>query len=229
MMVQRPFADRGAAGRALSEVLAKKALPAPVVLALPRGGVAVAAEIARALAAPIDVVLVRKIGAPFQPELAAAAAAVVDGGAAEIVTNDDVVEGAAVSSEYISAAVKRELKEIAQRRQLYLQGRAPVPLEGRTIILVDDGVATGASVRAALKALRKRAPKAVILAVPVAPAEAVDALRGEFDEIVCLMQPDPFVAVGRSYLDFHQVSDAEVVALLVEASADGGRGASDGQ
>jgi putative phosphoribosyl transferase len=228
MTVQRPFADRRAAGRALSEVLVKKALPAPVVLALPRGGVAVAAEIARALAAPIDVVLVRKIGAPFQPELAAAAAAVVDGGAAEIVTNDDVVEGAAVSREYISHAVKRELKEIGQRRRLYLQGRAPVPLEGRTIILVDDGVATGASVRAALKALRKRAPKAVLLAVPVAPAEAVDALRGEFDEIVCLMQPDPFVAVGHSYLDFHQISDAEVVALLVEASADGDRGVSDG-
>jgi putative phosphoribosyl transferase len=227
MMLQRPFADRRAAGRALSEMLVPKALPAPVVLALPRGGVAVAVEIARALEAPIDVVLVRKIGAPFQPELAAAA--VVDGGAAEIVTNDDVIEGAAVSREYLCAAVKRELKQIEQRRRLYLRGRAPVPLEGRTIILVDDGVATGTSVRAALKALRKRAAKAVVLAVPVAPAEAVDALRREFDEVVCLMQPDPFVAVGGSYLDFRQVSDDEVIALLAEASGDGDGAVSDGR
>ena len=174
MKIQRPFADRRAAGRALARVLAKKNLVAPVVLALPRGGVPVAAEIASALGAPLDIVLVRKIGVPFQPELAAAA--VVDGGDPEVVTNDDVVRLAGVTPADLAAGAKRELEEIERRRSVYLQGRARVPLEGRTIILVDDGIATGASIRAALKALRRKSPKALILAVPVAPLEAVDAL-----------------------------------------------------
>lgn len=216
MRVQRPFADRRAAGRALADVLVKKGVPAPVVLALPRGGVAVAVEIAHALKAPIDVVLVRKIGVPFQPELAAAA--VVDGSDAQVVTNDDVIELAGVSRQYIDGAVKHELEEIERRRRLYLQGRAPVPLEGRSIILVDDGIATGASVRVALRALKGRAPKTLILAVPVAPAETVDALSAEVDEIVCLVKPESFLAIGIHYLDFHQVSDAEVIRLLAEAS-----------
>jgi putative phosphoribosyl transferase len=216
MRVQRAFADRRAAGRELADVLVKKGVPAPVVLALPRGGVAVAVEIAHALKAPIDVLLVRKIGVPFQPELAAAA--VVDGSDAQVVTNDDVIELAGVSRQYIDGAVKHELEEIERRRRLYLQGRAPVPLEGRSIILVDDGIATGASVRVALRALKGRAPKTLILAVPVAPAETLDALSGEVDEIVCLVKPESFLAIGIHYLDFHQVSDAEVIRLLAEAS-----------
>jgi putative phosphoribosyl transferase len=215
MKASRPFTDRRAAGRALAKVLAKKNFAAPVVLALPRGGVAVAVEIARVLKAPLDIVLVRKIGVPLQPELAAAA--VVDGGAPEVVANSDVIELAGVSREYIEAATKRELEEIDRRRRVYLEGRSRVPIEGRVVILVDDGIATGASVRAALKALKRKAPKALILAVPVAPLEAVNALRADIDEIVCLSVPEPFFAIGMHYVDFHQMSDAEVVELLAEA------------
>ena len=214
MKTQGPFADRRAAGRALAQVLAKKNLVAPVVLALPRGGVPVAAEIASALGAPLDIVLVRKIGVPLQPELAAAA--VVDGGDPEVVTNDDVVRLAGVTAADLAAGTKRELEEIERRRSVYLQGRARVPLEGRTIILVDDGIATGASVRAALKALRRKDPKALILAVPVAPLEAVDALKREVDEVVCLWTPEPFFAIGLHYVDFHQIGDKEVVELLAD-------------
>jgi putative phosphoribosyl transferase len=214
------FADRRAAGRALAEVLARKHLVDPVVLALPRGGVAVAAEIAAALRAPLDIVLVRKIGVPYQPELAAAA--VVDGGDPEVVTNEDVVELAGVAAADIRAGVARELEEIERRRGVYLQGRPRVPLEGRTLVLVDDGIATGASVRAALKALRRKGPRALILAVPVAPAETLDALASEVDEIVCLSTPEPFLAIGIHYADFHQMSDAEVVELLAAQRDEGG-------
>jgi putative phosphoribosyl transferase len=214
MTRQRPFPDRRAAGRELAQVLAGKALAAPVVLALPRGGVLVAAEIARILEAPLDIVLVRKIGVPFQRELAAAA--VVDGGAPEVVVNEDVARSAGITPDYIDAQVKRELEEVERRRRAYLQGRARVPLEGRTVILVDDGIATGASIRAALKALRRKAPKALILAVPVAPLEAIEELKREVDEVVCLRSPEPFFAIGIHYIDFHQMSDAEVIRLLAE-------------
>ena len=224
MNIPRPFADRRAAGRALAQALAPKNLADPVVLALPRGGVPVAVEIASALKAPLDIVLVRKIGVPFQPELAAAA--VVDGGDPEVVTNDDVIKLAGVTPADLDAGVERELDEIERRRRAYLQGRARVPLEGRTIILVDDGIATGASVRAALRALRRKKPKALILAVPVAPAEAIEALEREVDEIVCLWTPEPFFAIGIHYVDFHQVSDEEVVELLA-AQADKGDAATD--
>ena len=208
------FANRQAAGRALAKVLASKSLVDQVVLALPRGGVAVAVEIAQALKAPLDIVLVRKIGVPWQPELAAAA--VVDGGEPEIVTNDEVVELAGVDRSYIDAAAKRELEEIERRRRLYLQGRAGVPLKGRTIVLVDDGIATGASIRAALHALKRKAPKALILAVPVAPANTVAFLRREVDDVICLATPEPFLAIGVHYEDFHQMSDSEVIQFLAE-------------
>ena len=169
------FANRSEAGRVLARVLARKHLADPVVLALPRGGVPVAAEIARRLEAPLDIVLVRKIGVPYQRELAAAA--VVDGGDAEIVTNDDVMALAGLARADIERLARRELAEIERRRQAYLQGRERVPLEGRTLILVDDGIATGASVRAALVALRRRRPRALVLAVPVAPADTIAALQ----------------------------------------------------
>ena len=216
MRTQRPFADRREAGRALAQVLAAKALVAPVVLALPRGGVAVAAEVASALEAPLDIVLVRKIGVPFQPELAVAA--VVDGGEPEVVINEDVARLADITRTYIDAQAKRELAEIARRRDVYLRGRVRVPLEGRTVIVVDDGIATGASVRVALKALRRKKPKALILAVPAAPSETIEDLEGEVDEIVCLRTPEPFRAIGVHYADFHQMSDEEVVGLLAEHS-----------
>jgi putative phosphoribosyl transferase len=211
------FADRRTAGQALAQALADKPLTAPVVLALPRGGVPVAAEIARALAAPLDLVLVRKIGVPYQPELAAAA--VVDGADAEIVTNDDVVTMTGTSRDYLERAKRRELAEIERRRKAYLRERPRVPLDGRTLILVDDGIATGASVRAALKALRRRKPRALILAVPVAPRETIEELRGEVDEVVCLETPQPFMAIGLHYRDFHQLSDEDVVAILDAVNA----------
>jgi putative phosphoribosyl transferase len=219
MTVAGPFPDRRAAGRALAEVLARKHPPAPVVLALPRGGVAVGVEIALALKAPLDVVLVRKIGVPLQPELAAAA--VVDGAEPEIVTNAEVVELAGVSPDYIAAEAKRALAEIERRRRLYLQEHRRVALEGRTAILVDDGIATGASVRAALKAIARKGPGGLILAVPVAPVEAVEKMKGEVDEVICLCTPKPFIAIGVHYLDFRQVSDAEVIALVAEAAESG--------
>ncbi|MDJ0951293.1 MAG: phosphoribosyltransferase family protein [Alphaproteobacteria bacterium] len=211
------FDDRAAAGRLLGEALARKKLQEPVVLALPRGGVPVGLEVARALNAPLDLLLVRKIGAPFQPELAAAA--VVDGDEPEVVVNPEVVSLAGVGQDYIDAEVKRELAEIERRRGRYLRGRARVPIKYRTAIVVDDGIATGASVRAAIKGLWRRGPKAVILAVPTAPVDTVAALRPEVAEIICLETPEPFFAIGGYYRDFHQLSDDEVVRLLAEADA----------
>jgi putative phosphoribosyl transferase len=206
------FADRAMAGKELARRLAARELADPVVLALPRGGVPVAAEIARMLSAPLDLVLVRKIGVPFQRELAAAA--VVDGGAPELVVNEDVAARAGMTREDIEEGARIELAEIARRRHAYLEGRPRVPLAGRTLILVDDGIATGASIRAAITALRRKAPRRLILAVPVAPRETIERLRKSVDEIVCLEIPEPFEAIGLHYRDFHQLSDEEVVRLL---------------
>lgn len=218
MKASRPFADRAEAGRALAEELIKRELVRPVVLALPRGGVAVAAEVAKALRAPLDIILVRKIGVPYQPELALAA--VVDGEQPEVVVNEDVAQFTSVPSDYIDAQCKQELAEIERRRRVYLQGRKRVPIEGRNIILVDDGIATGASVRAALRALQRKNPSSLTLAVPVAPAETVADLAREVDEVICLRQPEPFFAIGVHYRDFHQMSDQEVVSLLAERAAE---------
>ncbi len=212
MSAERVFADRTAAGRLLAERLATRNYERPVVLALPRGGVPVGAEIARALGAPLDVVLVRKIGAPSQPELAIGA--VGDGDHPELVVNEDVRRIARVSDEYLAQATAEQLEEIERRRGLYLEGRAPVEIAGATAIVVDDGIATGATVRAALSALRRRWPRRRTLAIPIAPAETVEALRSVVDEVVCLATPEPFHAIGMHYLDFRQLDDADVVALL---------------
>jgi putative phosphoribosyl transferase len=209
------FADRVEAGRALAERLVEKKYEKPVVLALPRGGVPVAAEVAKALGAPLDIILVRKIGVPSQPELAVAA--VVDGEHPELVVNEDVQRLAHVSDEEIERARARELAEIERRRALYLQGRARVPIKGATAIVIDDGIATGATVRAALKSLRRSKPKKLVLAVAVAPPDAIAMLRAEVDEIICLQTPEPFYAIGLYYRDFGQVSDQEVIALLSQA------------
>lgn len=207
------FPDRETAGELLAERLRGRRWPAPpVVLALPRGGVPVAAPVARALGAPLDLVLVRKIGVPWQPELAVAA--VVDGAEPQLVVDEDVRAATGIGRDEIAQAARRELAEIERRRQVYLGGRASVPVEGRTAIVVDDGIATGTSVRAALKALRARRPAALVLAVPVAPPEAIAQLEDEVDELVCLSQPVPFHAIGLHYVDFHQLEDAEVLALL---------------
>ncbi len=210
-----PLQDRATAGRLLAERLVGLQLADPVVLALPRGGVPVAFEIAKALDAPLDLLLVRKVGVPWQPELAAGA--VVDGEHPDLVLNEDVIALAGLDRGTLDEIADRELAEIERRRSAYLAGRAPVPTAGRTVILVDDGVATGASVRAALTALARRGPKRLILAVPVAPAETLKALRSLVDDLVCLAAPEPFYAIGGHYVDFHQLSDQEVVSMLAES------------
>lgn len=207
------FANRAEAGRALAQRLLQLHLPPPiVVLALPRGGVPVGAEVARALGAQLDLVLVRKIGVPWQRELAVAA--VAEGEPPDIVIDDEVQRATDVSAAYIEAQAQTELGEIARRRQIYLHGRAPVAVEGCTAIVVDDGIATGTTMRVALRALRHRRPARLVLAVPVAPTDTLEALRGEVDQVVCLYQPHPFNAVGQHYDEFHQVDDDEVIAAL---------------
>ena len=205
------FEDRRDAGRQLARALRRLALQDPVVLALPRGGVPVAVEVAQALDAPLDLLLVRKIGAPFQPELALAAVA-EDG---SVSTNDDLVDpDDRATRAYIDREAARQLGEIARRRQLYLGGRPPLPLAERTAIVVDDGIATGATVRAALGLLRQQRPARIVLAVPVAPRRVVEELRAVADEVVCLDTPAAFEAVGRHYRRFGQVRDDEVAAML---------------
>jgi putative phosphoribosyl transferase len=212
------FADRTAAGRALAQALSPRRWAEPVVvLALPRGGVPVAVEIARALGAPLDLLLVRKIGAPWQPELAVAA--VVDGAPPDIVVDEETSALAGVDRDDIEARARHELTEIARRRHIYLMDREPLPVRGCTAILVDDGVATGTTVRAALRALKRRQPACTVLAVPLAPSAALAALRDEVDEIVCLAEPSPFFAIGPHYGDFHQVGDTEVIAAMESARA----------
>jgi putative phosphoribosyl transferase len=210
------FHDRRDAGQRLGRRLLDLGLPDPLVLALPRGGVAVAIEVARLLGAPLDVVLVRKIGAPWHKELAAGA--VVDGEQPELVLNPDVVRGYGIDEGYLEAEKARQLREIERRRRLYLGGRPRPRIAGRTAIVVDDGIATGATVRAALRAVRRAAPRELVLAVPVASPEVLDRLAPDVDRIVCL-HPDPdLMAVGQYYADFTQVEDDEVVAMLHEAA-----------
>jgi len=206
------FENRESAGRALAEEVAAKALPDPVVLALPRGGVPVAAEVAKALKAPLDLVMVRKIGVPWQPELAAAA--VIDGEDPQTVINEEICGLANVSQSYIDEAAKREREEIERRRKLYLKDHPHAEIAGRSVIVVDDGIATGTTMRAVLKGLRRKKPKSILLAVPVAPTEAIEALRGDVDDIVCLATPEPFYSIGLHYADFHQVPDEEVIKIL---------------
>lgn len=207
-----PFIDRTDAGRQLAKALARYKAQRPVVLALPRGGVPVAAEVAAVLDAPLDLILVRKIGVPFQPELAMGA--VVDGGKPVIVRNEDVISLTGVSEQEFNATCDRQLAEIERRRKLYLGDRPHPQIAGRTVIVVDDGIATGATTRAALRAIRMRKPSKLVLAVPVAPTESLKELRDEADEIICLEDYEDFGAIGLFYSDFRQVSDTEVIEIL---------------
>ena len=210
------FRDRRDAGRRLAQALAGLDLPNPVLLALPRGGVPVAVEAAGLLRAPLDLVLVRKIGAPGHQELAAGA--IVDGSRPDLVRNEDVIRSYRIDESYLAAEALRQLAEIERRRRLYLGLRPRVPLEGRDAIVVDDGIATGATVRAALQAVRRARPRSLVLAVPVAPPETLAELGPLCDEIVCLESPPDFHAVGQFYRDFGQVPDDEVVELLRSAA-----------
>lgn len=209
------FTDRTEAGCLLGQLLASKAYPDPVVLALPRGGVPVGLEIARALNAPLGLVMVRKIGVPVQPELAVAA--VVNGDHPEIVVNRPIAAQAGLDRAAIEELAEEQLTEIRRRRAIYRRSRAEVLVAGRTAIVVDDGIATGASMRAALKAVRRKKPERLVLAVPVAPLDTLSTLRSETDEIICLDIPPNFYAIGAHYRDFSQVEDAEVVRMLDEA------------
>jgi predicted phosphoribosyltransferase len=212
-----PFANRSEAGKQLSVELLQYRTGRPVVLALPRGGVPVAAEIAAALNAPLDLLLVRKIGVPMQPELAMGA--VVDGAHPIVVRNEDVIRQLGITDEEFDKVRDTELAEIERRRKRYLGDRPPVEVKDRVAIVVDDGIATGATIRAGLRATRMRKPARLVLAAPVAPPDTLDALRGQADDIVCLETHRFFGAIGAYYDDFTQVADETVIALLEEARA----------
>jgi putative phosphoribosyl transferase len=206
------FRDRKDAGERLAALLLHLKDRSPVVLALPRGGVAIGDAVAGILGAPLDVVLVRKIGMPWQPELALGA--VADGGAPEIFIDEAMQEALAIPADYVQEETRRQLAEIERRRRIYCAGRPPVEIAGRPAIVVDDGIATGATMRVALRAVRRRGPARLVLAAPVAAAETLAALAGEADERVCVAAPKGLGAIGFYYEDFHQMSDDEVIALL---------------
>ena len=204
------FADRVAAGRALAAALQHLRADDVVVLGLPRGGVPVAAQVARALAAPLDAVVVRKLGLPEQPELAMGAV----GEDGVVVRNEGVLQRSGVSDDTLAQAVARESAEVGRRAARLRQGRPRRTVDGRTAVLVDAGLATGATARAALQVLRAGGARRLVLAVPVAPAEAVLALRGDADEVVVLHAAHRFSSVSAWYDDFPPTSEDEVVRLL---------------
>jgi predicted phosphoribosyltransferase len=211
----RRFRDRHDAGRLLAEKLTAYAhRPDVLVLALPRGGVPVAYEVARALGTPLDVFVVRKLGVPGHEELAMGA--VATGGVR--VLNDDVVRGLRIPDRVIDAVTALEQQELARRERLYRGDRTPPDARGRTVILVDDGLATGATMHAAIAALRQQEPARIVVAVPTAAPETCNALRAEVDDVVCAITPEPFHAVGLWYEDFSQTTDEEVRELLACAT-----------
>lgn len=215
------YADRREAGRTLAECLQTAVDDGPVtVLALPRGGVPVAAEVARRLGVPLDLCYVRKIGAPSQPELAIGA--VADGVEPRVVLNQRLIAELGVSDSYVAETTQRKLADIERQRALYQPGRPPPMLAGRTVILVDDGLATGTTARAALRAVRAAGARRAILAVPVAPADTLASLEADADAIVCPRVPEPFFAVGEQYRRFPQVSDQDVAAVLQAAAGPDG-------
>lgn len=209
------FRDRREAGRLLARRLAETPLHQPVVLALPRGGVPVAAEIARTLGAPLDLVLVRKVGAPAQPELALGA--VVEGAEADMMLDEVLMGHLHVGAAAAQRLVARARTELRQREDFYRDHRRPPALAGRDVVIVDDGIATGASMQVAIRAVRRRRPGRIIVAVPVAAQQQVTAFQAEADMVLCQEIPTRLAAVSLHYLSFPQVDDAEVIACLEAA------------
>lgn len=209
-----PFANRSEAGKQLAAVLQDMNLADPVILALPRGGVPLGYEVAKALGAPLDILLVRKIGAPGHEEYGIGA--LVDGASPQVVIDEEIARMVGASQGYIDREVARQLEELERRRAAYRTGPA-IPLAGRTVVVVDDGIATGGTVRAALQALAKVGAARIVLAVPLVPSDILPVMRSLCDEVICLSSPEPFYAVGAHYRDFEQTEDVEVVRLLSEA------------
>jgi putative phosphoribosyl transferase len=212
MNMHSQFIDRHDAGKRLAAALTHYRDEDVVVLALPRGGVAIGYEVARELSVPLDVLIVRKLGAPGFPELGLGA--VVDGEHPQRILNQRVIDAVQPPPGYLQAEEQRQLQVIEQLTKLFRRGRPPEPIEGRTVILVDDGIATGGTVRAGLQALERAGAGHTVLAVPVAPHDVLDTLPIASRDFVCLHQPPDFHAVGAYYRDFTQVSDAEAVELL---------------
>ena len=212
--MSRRFIDREDAGRALAADLADVDGTNAIVLGLPRGGVPVAAVVATVLGAPLDVVVVRKVGAPWQPEVAMGALASI-AGSVVTVRNESVLGSVGPDAQHrFDEVVARERVELERRQELYRAGLPPLEVRGKDVVLVDDGIATGATMRAAVRALEAGGPASVIVAVPVAPADALAEIAGLVDRVVCVSVPDPFWAVGQAYVDFTQTTDAEVARLL---------------
>lgn len=212
------FENRREAGRALAQALIGYAGQKPLIYALPRGGAPVAAEIAQRFDAPLDLILVRKLGAPHQPELAIGA--VVDGADPTLILHDDIARHLRVSEKYIITAKDEALTEIYRRRKTYFKHRPPMSPNGRMVIIVDDGLATGATMEAAISAMRQAGAKRIIAAVPVAPADTLARLKKLADEMICLATPEPFWSVGGYYQSFPQLSDEDVIACLKECDSD---------
>ena len=215
MTVTAQFQDRSEAGQFLATRVVRHAGdPSLLVLAMPRGGVPVAYEVAKVLKAPLDIFLVRKLGVPGYEELSMGA--ITSGGAR--VLNHEIIQRLGISEKVIEAITQEKLQDLERRERIYRGKREPLTIEGRTVILVDDGLATGASMRAAVHALKTKQPKKIIAAVPIGSADTCNQIRGEADEVVCGMTPDPFYAVGAWYSDFMQITDEEINQLLNHAA-----------
>lgn len=211
------FVNRYTAGKRLAEALIEyRDTPNLLVLGLPRGGVPVAYEVARALGAELDVLVVRKLGVPYQPELAMGAIA----SAGARFFNDDVIRASGLKQEQVETVIEEQQAELERREKAYRGDKPPAVIHGRTVIVIDDGIATGASIQVAVKALRSLYPEAVVVAVPVAPIEASRRLTAVADKFVCLLTPTPFYAVGQWYRDFSQTTDEEVRELLGKAQSE---------
>lgn len=217
------FRDRQEAGQKLGASLESLQLKDPIVLALPRGGVPVAAEVAKALNAPLDLVIVRKVGAPGNPELAVAA--IVDGDPPDVVLNREIVEAYVLGDSALRVLIAQERPELERRRAAYRGKDLPLAVAGKTVIVVDDGAATGTTMKVAIRALKRRSPRKIVVALPVAPPETVDELSQEADLTICLNQPARFRALSYYYGSFPQLSDSEVLDILALAREDRRRAA----